>query len=119
MSVPLNPFSRILFAMIFVLLNKYIEAQTLKSDTMVLTGSFFGKDLYVQNPQFIFGEDTVYTVQQVIVNDSLVLNHMQLQKSVFAIPLTKLHLKESTPITIKIIQSQFGRARILNPKIRQ
>ncbi len=59
----------------------------------------------MQNTQIIVGKDTIYKTQQVLVNDSLVLNYMQLQKSAFAIPLTKLNLKESTPITIKIIQS--------------
>ncbi len=107
------------FIILLVILYKPSWAQTIKLDTMLLKGDFFGKDLYVQNPQITIGKDTIYTAQQVIVNDSLVLNYMQLQKSVFVIPLTKLHLKEGTPITIKIIQSQFGRARILNPKIHQ
>jgi hypothetical protein len=52
----------------------------------------------------IVGKDTIYKTQQILVNDSLVLNYIQLQKSAFVIPLTKLHLKEGTPITIKIIQ---------------
>jgi hypothetical protein len=103
----------------FVLINNHLKSQTIKLDTMLLKGSFFGKDIYVQNPQIIVGKDTIYSAQQVLVNDSLVLNYMQLQKSAFAIPLTKLHLKEGTPITIKIIQSQFGRARILYPTIHK
>jgi hypothetical protein len=52
----------------------------------------------------IVGKDTIYKTQQILVNDSLVLNYIQLQKSAFVIPLTKLHLKKGTPITIKIIQ---------------
>lgn len=108
-----------IFILLFVITQNPSRAQVVKLDTMLLKGDFFGKDLYVQNPQIIIGKDTIYTAQQVIVNDSLVLNYMQLQKSVFVIPLTKLHLKENDPITIKIIQSQFGRARILNPKIHQ
>ena len=87
----MNPFSRILFVLMFVLLNNYLKSQTIKLDTMLLKGSFFGKDIYVQNPQIIVGKDTIYTAQQVLVNDSLVLNYMQLQKNAFAIPLTKLH----------------------------
>jgi hypothetical protein len=58
----------------------------------------------LQNTQIIVGKDTIYTTQQILVNDSLVLNYIQLQKSAFVIPLTKLHLKKGTPITIKIIQ---------------
>jgi hypothetical protein len=91
------------------------KAQSLKIDTMLVKGTYFGKDLYVQNPHFISNEDTIYTVQQVLVNDSLVLNRTQLQTPAFVIPLTRLHLKKSQPLVIKIIQCEFGRARILNP----
>ena len=44
----------------------------------------------MQNTQIIVGKDTIYKTQQILVNDSLVLNYIQLQKSVFVIPLTKL-----------------------------
>lgn len=85
---------------------------------MLLKGNYFGKNLYAQNPNMIKGKDTIWTAQQVLVNDSLVLNSMQLQKSAFAIPLTKLHLKEGDAIVIKIVQWDFNRVKILNPEVR-
>jgi hypothetical protein len=100
---------------LFVLVSIVLKAQSLKPDTMLLKGIFFGKDLYVKNPYFVTGEDTIYTVQQVIVNDSLVLNRTQLQKPAFAIPLTRMPLKQGVPITIQIVQCEFGRAQLLNP----
>ena len=71
---------------------------------MLLKGDFFQKIFIIAKYKIIVGKDTIYKTQQILVNDSLVLNYMQLQKNAFAIPLTKLHLKEGTPITIKIIQ---------------
>lgn len=104
---------------LFIIIGQSTQAQTIKLDTMLLKGNYFGKDLYVQNPQIIVGKDSIYTAQQVLVNDSLVLNHMQLQINAFAIPLTKLHLKEGETIVIKILQTQFGRVKILNPTIHK
>ncbi len=71
---------------------------------MLLKGDFFRKIFIIAKYKIIVGKDTIYKTQQILVNDSLVLNYIQLQKSAFVIPLTKLHLKEGTPITIKIIQ---------------
>ena len=82
---------------------------------MVVKGNYFGKNIYLQNPHLIKENDTIYSALQVLVNDKLVLNSMQLQKSAFAIPLTKMHLKEGDAITIKIIQWNFDRVKILNP----
>lgn len=110
----MNPFSRVIFIFLFVLSNKCIKAQAYTLDTMLIKGNYFGKNLYVQNPSLIKGVDTIYTAQQVIVNDSLLLNSMQLQKSAFAIPLTKLHLKEGDAIVIKIVQWNFNRVKVLN-----
>jgi hypothetical protein len=103
------------YIFILSLVSFHVKAQSFKTDTMLLKGKYFGKNLYVQNPPLIKGNDTIYTAQQVLVNDSLVLNFMQLQKSAFAIPLTKLHLKEGDAITVKIVQWNFNRVRILNP----
>ncbi len=100
--------------LLLIVINKSSYAQTIKLDTMLLKGKYFGKDLYVQNPQLVKATDTIYTAQQVIVNDSLVLNSTQLHKSAFAIPLTKLHFHEGDAITIKIIQWNFNRVKILN-----
>ncbi len=108
-------FARILVTVLFISLNNQAKAQNYKLDTMFLKGKYFGKNLYVQNPQLIQGNDTIYTAQQVLVNDSLVLNYTQLQKSAFAIPLTKLHLKEGDDIEVKIVQWNFSRVKILNP----
>lgn len=105
--------------LLFMMISYITHAQTIKLDTMLLKGNYFGKDLYVQNPQIIVGKDSIYTAQQVLVNDSLVLNYTQLQKSAFAIPLTKLHLKEGDAVVIKIIESQMGRVKILNPSIHK
>ncbi|MES2513943.1 MAG: hypothetical protein V4580_07345 [Bacteroidota bacterium] len=81
---------------------------------MTLKGNYFGKNIYVQNPRLVSGNDTIYTAQQVLVNDSLVLNSMQLQKSAFTIPLNKLRLNEGDPIIVKIVQWNFNRVKILN-----
>jgi hypothetical protein len=62
--------------------------------------------------------DTIWTAQQVLVNDSLVLNSTQLQKSAFEIPLTKLHLTQGDAIVVKIVQWNFDRVKILNPEVR-
>lgn len=72
---------------------------------MLLKGDFFSENIYnCKIHKSSLENDTIYKTQQILVNDSLVLNYIQLQKSAFVIPLTKLHLKEGTPITIKIIQ---------------
>lgn len=81
---------------------------------MLLKGKYYGKNLYAQNPNMVKGKDTIWTAQQILVNDSLVLNSTQLQKSAFAIPLTKLHLKDGDVIIIKIVQWNFNRVKILN-----
>jgi hypothetical protein len=114
----LNPFSRILFALIVVLSNNNLKAQTFKLDTMLIKGNYFGKNLYVQNPRLVNDNDTIYTAQQVLVNDSLVLNSTQLQKRAFTIPLTKLHLKEGDAIVVKIVQWNFNRVKILNQEVK-
>lgn len=115
---PKKVFLKCCIILLLIVISKSSYAQTIKLDTMLLKGNYFGKDLYVQNPQIIVGKDSIYTAQQVLVNDSLVLSNMQLQTNAFAIPLTKLHLKEGETIVIKILQTQFGRVRILNPVMR-
>ncbi len=113
MSVKNKSYLVIFMLLVFVRKSTYAQSE-FKTDTMLLKGKYFGKNIYVQNPRLIKGQDTIYTAQQVLVNDSLVLNYTQLQKSAFAIPLTKMHLKEDDVITIKIVQWNFGRVKILN-----
>ncbi len=110
---------RVISVLLFMWIDQAIYAQTIQLDTILIKGKYFGKDLYVQNPQIIIEKDSIFTAQQVLVNDSLVLNYKQLQINAFAIPLTKLHLKEGETVVIKILQTQFGRVKILNPTIHK
>ena len=108
-------FIHLIITTLFIGFNVCIKAQSYyELDTMLLKAKYFSKNIYAQNPRLIQGKDTFYTAQQVLVNDSLVLNSMQLYKSAFAIPLTKLHLKDGDAITVKIVYWNFDRVRILN-----
>jgi len=93
---------------------KIIGQISLQTDTLILTGSFNGIDLYVQNPMTLINKDTLWTAQQVFVNDSLVLSTNDLKKTAFSIPLTKLNFKQGDKVVIMICQSKSNRVKILH-----
>ncbi|MBI3517926.1 MAG: hypothetical protein HY062_01030 [Bacteroidetes bacterium] len=115
----MNYHLNILFIILFITITPETKAQSeFKTDTLRLTGKYFKQNVYAINPFMIQGKDTIWTAQQVIVNDSLILNSTQLRKNAFAIPLTKLNFKEGDPIVVKIVQWNFNRVKILNPEVR-
>jgi len=84
-----------------------------KLESLIIEGKFQGKNLYVINPKTITGKDTFWTAQKVYVNNQLILVEDSLKKDAFEIPLTKLNLKNSDPVSIKIHQRPGNKVRIL------
>ena len=93
-------FKKLIFVF-FVFICKFLFAQEKyfiennKYDTLIRTGRYNYKDIYVLNPITIKGKDTLWAAQKVFVNDSIILTKRQLHKTVFIIPLTKLSLKKT------------------------
>jgi hypothetical protein len=83
------------------------------TDTLELSGSYTGSDLYIQNPIASINKDTVWTAQEVYVNGNLILSADQLRSPAFAIPLTRLNLAQGDKLHIQIRQHKGNRVKVL------
>ncbi|MCS6822884.1 MAG: T9SS type A sorting domain-containing protein [Cytophagaceae bacterium] len=77
---------------------------------VVLSGTYQGKNIYVQNPSL--GADN-FCVTEVLVNDIKV--NQNIKSSAFEIDLS--HLKMNDPVTIKLIHKDECKPKILNPQV--
>ncbi len=100
--------ARIIAAMAILLCVTGVSAGTIK-----LSGTYQGKNIYVQNP--FTGNLKDFCTDEVYVNDKLILKSPK--SSAFEIDLSYLNLKDA--VTIKIIHKDDCLPKILNPQVIQ
>ena len=85
------------------------------TETIVLQGTYHGKNLYVQNPFAKNGEG--FCVSEITVNDQVTTD--KINSSAFEIDLGKLQLKTGDKIVVKINHYDGCSPKILNPEVIQ
>ncbi len=78
------------------------------TETLIITGYYTGKDLYVQNP--LLPDNKTFSTNQVFVNESLVINKPI--TSAFIVDLSHLKLDES--VEVRIVHKNNYPPKIIN-----
>lgn len=83
----------------------------LKSQDLIITGVYQGRNIYVQNP--VNREENRFCTREVIVNDQLSIKEPQ--NTAFEIDLSDL--EPGTKVTIQIIHDEGCQPKLINPQV--
>jgi hypothetical protein len=83
-----------------------------QGETMIITGIYQGKDLYIKNP---FGADGAgFCIYEVLVNDKL--SRDEINSSAFAIDFNILDIAKGSPVEIALKHKSGCKPLVLNPE---
>ena len=85
-------------------------ARVVANEVLIISGTYLGMNLYVQNPIL---PDNKFSTKEVFVNDQSVLTNPM--TSAFTVDLS--HLKINQPVEIKIVHKERFQPRIINPHV--
>lgn len=98
-------FRPLYFATLILCFASYAGAQ----DSIVLSGNYFGKNLYVINPL----QDTGFCVTKVMVNN--VPTRDEIRSSSFEIDFSLLNIPQSAAVKVSIIYKKGCKVKVVNP----
>jgi len=98
---------------VFIFLFIVFTYSAYTQDTLVLEGNYYGKNIYVLNPNN--GSDTSFCVKKVLVDNQL--SKDELHSNSFEIDFSLLNIPVGTAIKVFIIHSAGCSPKILNPEV--